>query len=66
MKTDIKWINTNKVRKTLCNISFSEDLVYPAHTKKNPGFTPYVPKRVLDEALAEIKDLETKLRNRNN
>lgn len=62
MKTpDIKWINQNKVRKTISNISFAEDLVYSAHSQESPGFVPYVPKRVLDSVIEENLDMKKRI-----
>lgn len=55
MKPIIKWINTNKVRKTLSINGFKEDIICPAHSLENPGFTPYVNKSAYDNAVACIR-----------
>lgn len=56
MKPDIKYINKQKPRKTMSNISFKEDTVYPAHTLKTVGFVPYVNKSFIIDKLIEAKD----------
>lgn len=58
---DVKYIDTSKVRRTISNMNFSTDLVYQAHSQSNPGYIPYVPKRVLEEAIKECEELEKKL-----
>lgn len=55
MKPTIRWINTAKPRKTLNIIGNREDTVYPAHTLKTPGFSPYVNRSAFLEAVNIIK-----------
>lgn len=62
MNPDIKYINKSKVRKTLSNVSFQEDLVYQAHSLSQPGFIPYVPKHYFDSLLEENEKLKKLLK----
>lgn len=55
MKPDVKYINKTKPRKTLNNINFKQDTVYPAHSLETPGFSPYVHKSAYDAALEALK-----------
>ena len=59
MKPDIKWINKTKPRRTLSNISWKEDTVYPAHTLKAAGFSPYVNRATFLEAVNCIKQIHS-------
>lgn len=54
MKIKTKYINTNKPKRMMSNLSYEEDLVYQAHSIKQPGFTAFVPEsyaNILLEAL---------------
>ncbi len=60
-KVDIKYIDTSKVRRTISNLNFGEDLIYQAHSQSNPGFIPYVPKRVLDSVIKENLEMKKRI-----
>lgn len=56
---EIRYINPNKKRKTLSNITFKEDVIYQAHTLEQPGFLAYYPKSYVDKLKKRIAELES-------
>ena len=52
------YIDKSKVRKTLSNMTFKEDLIYPAHTLYSGEFTPYISKAAFDLAVVGLLDTD--------
>lgn len=55
MSPSVKFINTKQARKTMCNMTYKEDLVYQAHSLDLVGRTAYVTKEYADTLLEALR-----------
>lgn len=59
-KLDIKYIDLNKVRRTVSNVSFNEELVYQAYSADMQNRKPYISKSHYDLAVKALKSGDAK------
>lgn len=58
MKPDIKYINLRKQTLTKNPLNWKDDPVFPAHTVKTPGMTPYIEISAYETALEALKKIK--------